>query len=266
MKIGFIGGGNMAGAIAGGVIASGLCQKREVCVCDKNPATLEKYDREINTSTDNRDAFYGDYIILAVKPFILPQVLDEIAGLDRKEIESKVFVSIVAGVPVDAIKQVLGKTAKVVRVMPNTPALVLEGMTVVARCENNVSEAEFSAVIDIFNSVGKTEVMSEEMINTVTGVSGSSPAYVYMLIEAMADAGVRDGLSRDAAYRLAAQSVLGSAKMVLQSGKHPGELKDMVCSPKGTTIEAVAELEKRGFRAAVMEAIKKCNDKANHIG
>lgn len=266
MKIGFIGGGNMAGAIAGGVIASGLCQKREVCVCDKNPATLEKYDREINTSTDNRDAFYGDYIILAVKPFILPQVLDEIAGLDRKEIESKVFVSIVAGVPVDAIKQVLGKTAKVVRVMPNTPALVLEGMTVVARCENNVSEAEFSAVIDIFNSVGKTEVMPEEMINTVTGVSGSSPAYVYMLIEAMADAGVRDGLSRDAAYRLAAQSVLGSAKMVLQSGKHPGELKDMVCSPKGTTIEAVAELEKRGFRAAVMEAIKKCNDKANHIG
>ena len=265
MKIGFIGGGNMAGAIAGGVIASGLCQKREVCVCDKNPAALEKYDREINTSTDNRDAFYGDYIILAVKPFILPQVLDEIAGFDRKEIESKVFVSIVAGVPVDAIKQVLGKTAKVVRVMPNTPALVLEGMTVVARCENNVSEAEFSAVVDIFNSVGKTEVMPEEMINTVTGVSGSSPAYVYMLIEAMADAGVRDGLSRDAAYRLAAQSVLGSAKMVLQSGKHPGELKDMVCSPKGTTIEAVAELEKRGFRAAVMEAIKKCNDKANNI-
>ena len=108
--------------------------------------------------------------------------------------------------------------------------------------------------------------MPEAMINTVTGVSGSSPAYVYMFIEAMADAGVRDGLARDAAYRLAAQSVLGSAKMVLESGKHPGELKDMVCSPKGTTIEAVAELEKRGFRSAVMEAIKACNDKANNIG
>ena len=136
----------------------------------------------------------------------------------------------------------------------------------VAQCDNNVDQAEFSAVVDIFNSVGTTEVMPETMINTVTGVSGSSPAYVYMFIEAMADAGVRDGLARDAAYRLAAQSVLGSAKMVLESGKHPGELKDMVCSPKGTTIEAVAELEKRGFRSAVMEAIKACNDKANNIG
>lgn len=255
----------MAGAIAGGVLSAGLCRKSDVCVCDKNPAVLERYDCDVHRSTDNRDAFFGDYVILAVKPFVLPYVLEEIAGLDRKEIESKVFVSIVAGVSVETIKKTLGKTAKVVRVMPNTPALVLEGMTVVAQCEDNVSEAEFSAVIDIFNAVGKTEVMPETMINTVTGVSGSSPAYVYMLIEAMADAGVRDGLPRDAAYRLAAQSVLGSAKMVLESGKHPGELKDMVCSPKGTTIEAVAELENRGFRSAVIEAIKKCNDKANHI-
>lgn len=266
MKIGFVGGGNMASAIAGGVLASGLCQKNEICICDKNRDALARFDGNIKTSTDNRDAFFGDFIILAVKPFVLPFVLEELAGLDRKEIENKVFVSIVAGVSVETIKQTLGKTAKVVRVMPNTPALVLEGMTVVAQCEDNVSEAEFSAVIDIFNSVGKTEVLSENMINTVTGVSGSSPAYVYMLIEAMADAGVRDGLARSTAYRLAAQSVLGSAKMVLESGKHPGELKDMVCSPKGTTIEAVAELEKRGFRSAVIEAIKQCNDKANNIG
>ena len=266
MKIGFIGGGNMAGAITGGVIASGLCSKDEICVCDKNEAVLAKYDREIKTSTNNRDAFFGDYIILAVKPFILPKVLEEIAGMDKKEVEGKVFVSIAAGVTIDTIKQTLGSRTKVVRVMPNTPALFLEGMTVVAQCDNNVDQAEFSAVLDIFNSVGTTEVMPETMINTVTGVSGSSPAYVYMFIEAMADAGVRDGLARDAAYRLAAQSVLGSAKMVLESGKHPGELKDMVCSPKGTTIEAVAELEKRGFRSAVMEAIKACNDKANNIG
>ena len=215
MKIGFIGGGNMAGAITGGVIASGLCSKDEICVCDKNEAVLAKYDREIKTSTNNRDAFFGDYIILAVKPFILPKVLEEIAGMDKKEVEGKVFVSIAAGVTIDTIKQTLGSRTKVVRVMPNTPALVLEGMTVVAQCDNNVDQAEFSAVVDIFNSVGTTEVMPETMINTVTGVSGSSPAYVYMFIEAMADAGVRDGLARDAAYRLAAQSVLGSAKMVL---------------------------------------------------
>ena len=119
--------------------------------------------------------------------------------------------------------------------------------------------------MEIFNAVGKTEVLPENMLNTVIGISGSSPAYVFMMIEAMADAGVRDGLARDTAYRLAAQSVLGSAKMVLESGKHPGELKDMVCSPKGTTIEAVAELENKGFRSAIIDAIKKCNDKANHL-
>lgn len=265
MKIGFIGGGNMAGAIAGGVVASKLCHKSEVYICDKNPAALEKYDTEINLSTNNRDALSADYIILAVKPFVLPYVLDEIAALNRNEIEKKVFISIIAGVTAESIKKILGKNTKVIRVMPNTPAQVLEGMTVIAHCESNISEEEFSDVISIFNSVGKTEIMAENMINVVTGISGSSPAYVFMLIEAMADAAVRDGLPRDVAYRLAAQSVLGSAKMVLQSGKHPGELKDMVCSPKGTTIEAVAELEKCGFRSAVIEAIKKCNDKANNI-
>lgn len=265
MKIGFIGGGNMAGAIAGGVINSGLCKKSDLYICDKNPAVLEQYNKEFHVSADNHDALSGDYIILAVKPFILPSVLEELARFDKKELEQKVFVSIVAGVTIDTIRKTLGKHAKVVRVMPNTPALVQEGMTVVAQREEAVSEEEFRDVVRIFDAVGKTEVMAESMMNTVTGVSGSSPAYVYMLIEAMADAGVLGGLSRDAAYRLAAQAVLGSAKMVLESGKHPGELKDMVCSPKGTTIEAVAELEKRGFRSAVIEAIRACNEKANNI-
>lgn len=266
MKIGFIGGGNMACAIAGGVISAGLCAEAEVCICDANPKALEKYGDKIKTSTCNRDALSCDYIVLAVKPYILPYVLEELSGFGSAALSGKVFVSIVAGVPVDTIGRALGKDAKVVRVMPNTPAMVLEGMSVIASKEENVTEEEFAGVRKIFDSVGKTEVLPESMINTVTGISGSSPAYVYMLIEAMADAGVRDGLARDAAYRLAAQSVLGSAKMVLESGVHPGELKDMVCSPKGTTIEAVAELEKRGFRAAVIEAIKKCNEKANSIG
>ncbi len=262
MKIGFIGGGNMAGAIANGVIASGLCEKSDITVCDIDAETLKKYDSGINTSCDNKDALLCDYIVLAVKPFILSKVLE---GISEENINGKVFISIAAGISVAEIKSILGDGAKVVRVMPNTPAQVGEGMTVIAKPDECVTEGELSDVVKIFDAVGKTEIMQESMINVVTGVSGSSPAYVFMLIEAMADAGVAGGIPRDAAYRLAAQSVLGSAKMVLETGKHPAELKDMVCSPKGTTIEAVAELEARGFRSAIIEAIKKCNEKANNI-
>lgn len=262
MKLGFIGGGNMASAILNGVVASGVCKANDITVCDINAESLKKYDSSIKTSQNNADAVLCDYVLLAVKPFILSNVLDEIKDYDIKD---KVFVSIVAGVSVAEIKSVLGKDAKVVRVMPNTPAQVGEGMTVIAKPDDCVSDDELSEVLKIFDACGKTEIMAESMINAVTGVSGSSPAYVFMMIEAMADAGVAGGIPRDKAYKLAAQSVLGSAKMVLDTGKHPGELKDMVCSPKGTTIEAVAELEKRGFRSAIIEAIKKCNEKANNI-
>ncbi len=252
----------MAGAIANGVIKSGLCKMSDMVICDINKDCLKKYDKEITTSQNNKDALKCDYIVLAVKPFILAKVLEEIKSED---IKNKVFISIVAGISVAEIKDVLGNDAKVVRVMPNTPAQVMEGMTVIAQPDNNVTKDELLQVVNIFNAVGKTEIMAEAMINVVTGVSGSSPAYVFMLIEAMADAGVSGGIPREKAYNLAAQSVLGSAKMVLETGKHPAELKDMVCSPKGTTIEAVAELEKRGFRSAIIEAIKKCNEKANNI-
>ncbi len=252
----------MAGAIAQGVIASGVFSASDICVCDINKEILKKYPAEVKTSSDNCDALLCDYIVLAVKPFILSKVLEEIKG---ENIKGKVFISIVAGISVEEIKSVLGIDAKVVRVMPNTPAQVGEGMTVVAKPDSAVNEEELKTVIEIFDAVGKTEIMAESMINVVTGVSGSSPAYVYMMIEAMGDAGVTGGIPRDTAYRLAAQAVLGSAKMVLDTGKHPAELKDMVCSPKGTTIEAVAELEKRGFRSAIIEAVKKCNEKANNI-
>ena len=262
MKIGFIGGGNMAGAIANGVISSGLCAKKDICICDINAESLKKYDKEIKTSQNNKDALLCDYIVLAVKPFILSKVLEELSDIDT---DGKVFISIVAGISVKEIKSVLGENAKVVRVMPNTPAQVGEGMTVIAKPDSEVSEEELLGVMKIFDAVGKTEIMAENMLNVVTGVSGSSPAYVFMLIEAMADAAVLGGIPRDSAYSLAAQAVLGSAKMVLETKKHPGELKDMVCSPKGTTIEAVAELEKRGFRSAIIAAIKKCIDKANNI-
>ncbi len=262
MKIGFVGGGNMAGAIAQGVVASGVCRADDVLVCDINEEMLKKYTGGIKTSTENRDALLCDYIVLAVKPFILASVLEKLA---KENISDKVFISIAAGISVDEIKSVLGSDSKVVRVMPNTPAQVGEGMTVIAKPDEYINDKELADVIKIFDAVGKTEIMAESMINVVTGVSGSSPAYVYMMIEAMGDAGVIGGIPRNIAYKLAAQSVLGSAKMVLDTGRHPGELKDMVCSPKGTTIEAVGELEKRGFRSAIIEAIKKCNEKANNI-
>jgi pyrroline-5-carboxylate reductase len=149
--------------------------------------------------------------------------------------------------------------------MPNTPALVGEGMAALSPNEN-VSEDEARAVLNVFASFGKGEIVSENLMDAVTAVSGSSPAYVFMMIEAMADAAVEGGMPRSQAYTFAAQAVLGSAKMVLETHKHPAELKDMVCSPAGTTIEAVASLEQSGFRSSIIEAMKKCMEKSKELG
>ena len=265
MKLGFIGGGNMAYAIAGGVLKTGLYRNDEIFVCDPNVTAHAKFQTAgIAVSTDNSFALQGDIVILAVKPFVVERMLTELSEKEGEALlAKKVFASIAAGVTVQDIKKALGFDAKVVRIMPNTPAMVLEGMSVLAEGCPPVNAEEFAAVRQIFEAVGKAEVLPESILNAATSVSGSSPAYVYMMIEAMADAAVRDGIARDKAYRLAAQSVLGSAKMILETGKHPGELKDMVCSPRGTTIEAVAELEAKGFRSAIIDAMKKCTDKAN---
>jgi len=266
MKLGFIGGGNMAYAICGGVIKSGLLNSQDITVNDTNETALLKFNAMgAKTSCDVKSLSDCEYIILAVKPHIVPIALENLVVTLKEKIKNTVFISIAAGVSVDFIKEKLSFDAKVVRIMPNTPALVSEAMSVIADAKNPVSNEEFENVKKIFESIGKIEVMPESMLNAVIAISGSSPAYVFILIESMADAGVRDGLSRDVAYRLAAQSVLGSAKMVLETGKHPGELKDMVCSPRGTTIEAVAQLEESGFRNAIIAAMKKCTDKANNI-
>ncbi|EEL87777.1 Pyrroline-5-carboxylate reductase [Bacillus cereus AH1272] len=154
-----------------------------------------------------------------------------------------------------------GRKLKIVRVMPNTPALVGEGMS--ALCHNAlVTEKDLEDILNIFNSFGQTEIVNEKLMDVVTSVSGSSPAYVYMFIEAMADAAVLNGMPRDQAYKFAAQAVLGSAKMVLETGIHPGALKDMVCSPGGTTIEAVATLEEKGLRTAIISAMNRCTQKS----
>ena len=195
-----------------------------------------------------------DLIILDVKPIYVRDVIDEI----RPALNGKAVLSIAAGWTVSMLENALyGTSATYLRVMPNTPALVGEGMTAI--CDNTTfSKEDFNYAKGIFDSVGKTKVLPERLFDGVVAVSGSSPAYVYMMIEAMADAAVKEGIPRVYAYEMAAQSVLGSALMVLSSGTHPAALKDAVCSPGGTTIEAVEVLERKGFRAAIMDAMGAC--------
>ena len=263
MKIGFIGSGNMCGAIVDGMIKGGYAPK-DITVSDVSELQLEgfmeKYD--VVTTTDNASAAADSEIVfLCVKPHVIYKVIDEIKDAVS---EDKVVVSIAAGQSLEKLEAAFGKSVKLVRLMPNTPALVGEGMTAV--CKNaNVSDDELNRVTQITDSFGKSEVVDEKLMDAVTAVSGSSPAYVFMFIEAMADAAVLGGMPRKQAYTFAAQAVMGSAKMVLESGKCPSELKDMVCSPSGTTIEAVAVLEEMGMRSSVIEAMRACMEKSQNM-
>ncbi len=262
--IGFIGGGNMASAIIGGILKANLAQKEQVMASCKSEESVKRLQDMfgIVATTDNKAvAAKADILFLAVKPNMFATVISEIRDCTKA---NQIVVSIAAGQTIAAIEEAFGKNIKLVRTMPNTPALVGEAMS--ALCVNaNVSGDEFQEVLSIFKCFGEAEAVPEAMIDAVIGVSGSSPAYVYMFIEAMADAAVADGMPRQQAYRFAAQSVLGSAKMVLESGKHPGELKDAVCSPGGTTIEAVAKLEESGFRQSVIAAQRACVQKSRDM-
>ncbi|MDZ5610579.1 pyrroline-5-carboxylate reductase, partial [Bacillus pseudomycoides] len=217
----------------------------------------EKYD--IITTTDNNEvAKNADILILSIKPDLYSSVINQIKEQIKNDV---IVVTIAAGKSIKSTENAFGKKLKVVRVMPNTPALVGEGMS--ALCPNEmVTEKDLEEILNIFNSFGQTEIVDEKLMDVVTSVSGSSPAYVYMFIEAMADAAVLDGMPRIQAYKFAAQAVLGSAKMVLETGIHPGTLKDMVCSPGGTTIEAIAILEEKGLRTAIISAMKRCTQKS----
>lgn len=262
MKIGFIGAGNMGGAIIGGIVRENI--KDEILVFDKNTELLFKLSEEfgVKKAIDNKEiAKKSDIIFLAVKPNVLSFVIDEIKDEIKKD---TLLVSIVAGKGIKTIESAFGKAIKLIRVMPNTPALVGEGMS--ALCKNeNVEKEELEKVLEIFEKLGRAEIVAESMMDAVTAVSGSSPAYVFMLIEAMADAAVLGGLPRNQAYTFASQAVLGAAKMVLETKKHPGELKDMVCSPSGTTIEAVKILEQSGFRSAIIDAMGACIEKSKNM-
>lgn len=260
-KIGFIGCGNMGKAILGGLIASGQVLPGQIWVYtpspDKVAALHDQYG--INAAQSAQEvAQVADIVFGAVKPNMMVKVLSDITSSLNKE---TLLVSIAAGITLDQLARALGHDRKIVRAMPNTPSLVKAGMTSITP-NALVTTEEVADVVNIFRCFGEAEVIAEAMIHPVVGVSGSAPAYVFMFIEAMADAAVLGGMPRAQAYKFAAQAVMGSAKMVLETGKHPGELKDMVCSPGGTTIEAVRVLEDRGFRAAVIEAMNKCMEKS----
>jgi pyrroline-5-carboxylate reductase len=262
--IGFIGCGNMGKAIIGGIVNSKMTSPENIIVGDINEKALKATKEElgVNITTDNLDvAKTADILFLSIKPNLYPMIIGQIKD-DVKD--SVVVVTIAAGKTIESTQDAFGKKIKVVRVMPNTPALVGEGMAAICPSKE-VTEEDLNNVVKIFESLGEAEIIGENLFDAVTSVSGSSPAYVYMFIEAMADAAVIDGMPRNKAYKFAAQAVLGSAKMVLETGKHPGELKDMVCSPAGTTIEAVKALEEKGFRNAVISAMQACTKKSQEM-
>lgn len=264
MKIGFIGCGVMGTAILKGIIKNGVAKKEDLIASDKYRGAAARVEEEtgIQTTLNNIDVMeFADVIFLAIKPQFIGGVLDEIKESARPD---QIFISIVPGKTLAWIGDHLGSNIKIVRTMPNTPAMVGEGMT--ALCVNeNVTEEDRDLAIKLCNSFGKTELVPEHLLDVVTGISGSSPAYVFMFIEAMADAAVADGMPRKQAYKFAAQAVMGSAKLMLETGIHPGELKDMVCSPGGTTIQAVRFLEGKGFRSALIEAQIACVAKSREL-
>lgn len=265
MKIGFIGLGNMATAMIGGMLEKKMTEPENIVGSAKTETTMDRVKSKFNilTTKSNREvAQQSDILFLAVKPVFLPEVIDEIKEAVSSE---TLIVSIAAGRTLDYFQKAFGRPElKFIRCMPNTPALVLEGCTGVCAGEN-VSADELNRVVALMGSFGKASVVPERLMDVVVGVSGSSPAYVFMFIEAMADEAVAAGMPRKQAYEFAAQSVLGSAKMVLETGMHPGQLKDMVCSPGGTTIQAVKVLEEKGMRAAVMDAMEACIEKSKNM-
>lgn len=262
--IGFIGSGNMGSAIIGGMISSKLIEPLHIMASDINQSSLDGLEKQfgIKTTTDNKEvASQSNFLFLSVKPNIYPIIIKEIKDSIK---ESTIVVAIAAGQSIHTIEALFEKDVKIVRVMPNTPALVGEGMAAVS-ANTLVTKEETEDILAIFNSIGKAEVVGEYLMDAVIGVSGSAPAYVYMFIEAMADAAVAEGMPRPQAYKFAAQTVLGAAKMVLETGQHPGALKDQVCSAGGTTIAAVCELENKGMRNAVISAIRVCAEKSREL-
>ena len=263
-KIGLIGTGNMGSALIKGMLNKGVAVSGNLLAYDVDANKLAVFCKSngVQAAKDNADLVdSSDIIILAVKPDSASAALHSAASAFTND---KLLISIVLGLSLGRLGELTGGRARCIRCMPNTPALVNEGMSCVAMGDNTTAGDRYLAAA-LFGAVGKTEFLEERDLEKITSLTGSSPAYVFVMIEAMADAAVLGGLPRATAYRLASQAVLGSAKLVLETGMHPGALKDMVCSPAGSTIEAIRVLESKGFRSALIEAMRACDTRAHEI-
>ena len=265
IAMGFLGAGQMATALAKSWTAAGLVCAGKCSAADPYAPGRETFTTSsgIPCGTSNGDVVQRcSVIVLAVKPQVLPGVLKEIRPAIAPH---HLVISIAAGITLSQLADGLGESTRIVRVMPNTPALV--GMSATAFAANsNATPADVELVSRLFGAIGVAFPVAEKLLDAVTGLSGSGPAYVYVMIEALADGGVLAGLPRDMALRLAAQTVLGSAQMVLTTGRHPGELKDAVASPGGTTIAGLHALEQAGFRGAIMDAVLAASERAAELG
>ncbi len=264
-KIGFIGGGKMGEALINGILRAGLSPSDKIMVSDVDKKRLQILEKEagIKTTQDNKKITSdSDIIILAVKPNMMGSVLDEL----NSEITSKhLIISIAAGIPLSFIESSLNKGCRAIRVMPNTPCLVGETAAGYA-LGKKATRNDGKLVGQLLDAVGKSFLLEEKYLDAVTGLSGSGPAFIYVVIEALADGGVKMGLPRDVAITLAAQTAFGAAKMVLESGAHIGQLRDSVTSPGGTTIEGLHALEKGGIRNALIDAVETATKKSKSLG
>ncbi len=264
-RIGVIGGGKMGGALIGGMISGGLLPSSALTVADTDGTRLDELAKAygIRVTRDNREAARGaDLVLLSVKPQNMAEVL---AGLTDAIGPAALVISIAAGIATTFLEERLGKGARVVRVMPNMPALIGEGAAALAPGAF-ATEADLKMARKIFDAVGITVEVKEALMDAVTGLSGSGPGYAFVIIEALTDAGVRMGLARDVALRLAAQSLLGAARMCLQGEHHPAELRDMVTSPGGTTLAGLKALEDGKLRAVLMSAVEAATRRSTELG
>ncbi|MGD0813208.1 MAG: pyrroline-5-carboxylate reductase [Verrucomicrobiota bacterium] len=265
LTIGFLGAGKMATALAKGFASAGLVEPSQIRASDPSPEAQAAFAKETGakTTASNIDVVqFANVVILAVKPAHVAELLEEIRlALTARHL----LISIAAGVPIAKLENRLIAGARVIRVMPNTPALVSASASAYA-LGKAATAADAAMAQRLLSSVGLALQVKESLLDAVTGLSGSGPAYVYLMIEALSDGGVASGLPREMATKLAAQTVLGSAKMVLETGQHPGVLKDMVTSPGGTTIEGLHELEKGNVRGALINAVRAATEKSKKLG
>ncbi len=263
-KIGIVGGGKMGEALVAGLLKAGKIPKQDILVSDVNRETRERIEKRygVRSTSNNADTVSeSDVILLCIQPREMTHALESIRSSISSE---KLLISIAAGVTTDFIQCVLGKKQDLVRAMPNNPCTIGEGMIVIT-VANDTPERRLKEAADIFSSVGRTLMLEERLFDAVTGLSGSGPAYAYLFIEALADGGVKMGIPKSAAVTLAAQTVLGAARMVLETGEHPAKLRDLVATPEGTTVQGLYEFEKGKLRASCSRAVERATQRAKEL-